>query len=74
MAKAIHTMIRVLDLDRSIDFYGKAFGLQVADHFDFDGFREFVGERHRGACGQVQPTSAAAWCASASTPDPTTTS
>ncbi len=38
MAKAIHTMIRVLDLDRSIDFYGKAFGLEVADHFDFDGF------------------------------------
>ena len=38
MAKAIHTMIRVLDLDRSIDFYGKALGLEVADHFDFDGF------------------------------------
>ena len=38
MAKAIHTMIRVLDLDRSIAFYDKAFGLKVADHFDFDGF------------------------------------
>ena len=38
MAKAIHTMIRVLDLDRSVDFYGRAFGLKVADHFDFDGF------------------------------------
>ncbi len=38
MAKAIHTMIRVIDLDRSIDFYDKAFGLKVADHFDFDGF------------------------------------
>ena len=38
MPKAIHTMIRVLDLDRSIDFYGKAFGLGVADNFDFDGF------------------------------------
>ncbi len=38
MAKAIHTMIRVLDLDRSIDFYQKAFGLGVADHFDFDDF------------------------------------
>lgn len=38
MAKAIHTMVRVLDLDRSIDFYSKAFGLEVADHFDFDGF------------------------------------
>ena len=30
MAKAIHTMVRVLDLDRSIDFYSKAFGLDVA--------------------------------------------
>jgi len=38
MAKAIHTMIRVLDLDRSIDFYDKTFGLAVADRFDFDGF------------------------------------
>ena len=38
MAKIIHTMIRVRDLDRSIDFYDKAFGLKVADHFDFDGF------------------------------------
>ncbi|MFQ5774782.1 MAG: VOC family protein [Kiloniellaceae bacterium] len=38
MAKAIHTMIRVLDLDRSIDFYDKAFGLKVADRFDFDDF------------------------------------
>ena len=38
MAKAIHTMIRVLDLDRSIDFYRRAFDLGVADRFDFDGF------------------------------------
>lgn len=38
MAKAIHTMIRVLDVDRSIDFYDKAFGLKVADHFDFESF------------------------------------
>ncbi len=38
MAKAIHTMIRVMDLDRSIDFYKKAFELDVADRFDFDSF------------------------------------
>ena len=38
MAKAIHAMIRVLDLDRSITFYDQAFGMKVADHFDFDGF------------------------------------
>ena len=38
MAKAVHTMIRVLDLDRSIAFYGEAFGLGEADRFDFDDF------------------------------------
>ncbi|MGI9336103.1 MAG: VOC family protein [Gammaproteobacteria bacterium] len=38
MAKAIHTMIRVIDLDRSVDFYNRAFGLDIADRFDFDGF------------------------------------
>lgn len=38
MAKAIHMMIRVLDLDRSIQFYQTAFGLDVADRFDFDDF------------------------------------
>lgn len=38
MAKAIHMMVRVLDADRSIDFYNKAFGLEVADRFEFDNF------------------------------------
>lgn len=38
MAKAIHMMIRVLDLDRSIDFYKTAFGLDIAGRYDFDGF------------------------------------
>lgn len=38
MAKAIHTMVRVLDMDRSVDFYERAFGLAVADRFDFDDF------------------------------------
>ncbi|MCK5363667.1 MAG: VOC family protein [Gammaproteobacteria bacterium] len=38
MAKAIHTMIRVFDEDKSVDFYRKAFGLEVADRFDFDSF------------------------------------
>ncbi len=31
-------MIRVLDEARSVDFYGKAFGLKIADRFGFDGF------------------------------------
>lgn len=38
MAKAIHMMVRVLDLEKSIDFYKKAFDLDIADRFDFDGF------------------------------------
>ena len=38
MAKAIHTMIRVVDLDKAVSFYDKAFGLKVADKFDFDDF------------------------------------
>ncbi|MBZ9668897.1 VOC family protein [Mesorhizobium sp. ES1-3] len=38
MAKAIHTMIRVLDDARSIDFYTKAFGLEVAERLDFETF------------------------------------
>ncbi len=38
MAKAIHMMVRVLDEAKSVDFYEKAFGLQIADRFDFDDF------------------------------------
>lgn len=38
MAKPIHMMLRVLNEARSIDFYAKAFGLKVADRFDFPEF------------------------------------
>ena len=38
MAKAVHSMIRVLDEARSVDFYARALGLAVADRLDFDGF------------------------------------
>src|ERR1700688_3725605 len=38
MAKAIHMMVRVLDEQRAVDFYRRAFGLAVADRFAFDGF------------------------------------
>ncbi len=38
MAKTIHSMIRVLDEDRSVAFYEKAFGLTVADRLDFPDF------------------------------------
>lgn len=38
MAAAIHSMIRVLDEDRSVEFYNKAIGLDVADRLDFETF------------------------------------
>ena len=38
MAKAIHSMIRVLDEARSVAFYQVAFGLKVADRLDFPTF------------------------------------
>lgn len=37
-AKAVHSMIRVLDEHRSRAFYETAFDLKVADRLDFDGF------------------------------------
>lgn len=38
MAKAIHSMIRVLDEARSLAFYDTAFGLKVAQRLDFETF------------------------------------
>ncbi|MER2508967.1 VOC family protein [Amaricoccus sp.] len=38
MAKAIHSMIRVLDEERSLNFYRVAFGLEIADRLDFETF------------------------------------
>lgn len=38
MAKAVHSMIRVLDEARSVDFYDRAFGLEVDTRLDFDSF------------------------------------
>eukprot|EP01037_Dinobryon_pediforme_P026641 gene26641-29239_t len=38
MAKAIHMMIRVLDEARSVEFYSKGFGLDIADRLDFSSF------------------------------------
>lgn len=38
MAKMIHSMIRVLDEQRSVAFYRQAFGLEVAERLDFDDF------------------------------------
>ncbi|WP_417224182.1 VOC family protein [Amphritea sp.] len=38
MAKAIHSMIRVFDLDRSLSFYQQALDLNIAERLDFDDF------------------------------------
>ena len=42
-AKAVHSMIRVLDEQRSVAFYTTAFGLDVADRFEFDDFTPHYG-------------------------------
>src|SRR5258708_12971687 len=38
MAKPVHSMIRVLDEARSLDFYGRAFDLKIADRLLFEDF------------------------------------
>jgi lactoylglutathione lyase len=38
VAKVIHAMIRVLDLDASIDFYSRAFNLDEKRRHEFEGF------------------------------------
>ena len=38
MAKAIHTMIRVFDEQKSVAFYKAALDLDIADRYDFADF------------------------------------
>ncbi|HCH0054752.1 TPA: VOC family protein [Vibrio parahaemolyticus] len=38
MTKMIHTMIRVRDLDRSLQFYRDALELEIKDQYVFNGF------------------------------------
>ncbi|WP_318446948.1 VOC family protein [Photobacterium leiognathi] len=38
MAKIIHSMIRVVDLDASLKFYKEALDLDIAERLDFEGF------------------------------------
>ncbi|MGU3399312.1 VOC family protein [Brucellaceae bacterium D45D] len=38
MAKAIHSMIRVLDEAQSVAFYKHAFGLEISERIDFETF------------------------------------
>ena len=39
MAKLIHSMIRVLDLDRSVRFYKEGFGLEESHRLEFPSFK-----------------------------------
>ena len=55
MAKVIHAMFRVIDEDRPRDFYAKAFGLEAADRYEFDGFT-LVYLRNREADFEVELT------------------
>ena len=38
MTKPIHMMVRVRDEERSVDFYRRAFGLEIAQRVDFPDF------------------------------------
>lgn len=38
MTKFIHAMIRVLDEQRSLEFYRSALGMEIEDRLPFDGF------------------------------------
>jgi len=38
MAKIIHSMVRVQDLDKSLKFYKEALDLDIAERLDFEGF------------------------------------
>jgi len=55
MAKVIHAMIRVLDEDKSCDFYARAFGLEAVDRYEFDDFT-LVYLRNREADFEVELT------------------
>ncbi len=38
MAKLVHSMVRVIDEARSVDYYRKAFGLEIVDRLAFPDF------------------------------------
>ena len=55
MGKPVHSMIRVLDETRSRDFYARAFGLELAERLEFDGFA-LVYLRHPSSPFEVELT------------------
>ena len=55
MAKAVHSMIRVFDEAKSLDFYARALGLEVADHLEFPDFA-LIYLRHPSSPFEVELT------------------
>ncbi|MGJ5041527.1 VOC family protein [Bradyrhizobium sp. HKCCYLRH1062] len=55
MAKPVHSMIRVLDEAKALDFYKRAFGLEIADNLRFDGFA-LIYLRHPSSPFEVELT------------------
>lgn len=55
MAKPVHSMIRVLNEARSLDFYQRAFGLEVTDHLKFSDFA-LIYLRHSSSPFEVELT------------------
>src|SRR3978361_2572004 len=55
MAKPVHSMIRVLNEARSLHFYARAFGLEVADHLKFPDFA-LIYLRHPSSPFEVELT------------------
>ena len=55
MAKPVHSMIRVRDEAKALDFYRRAFGLEIADHLKFDDFA-LIYLRHPSSPFEVELT------------------
>src|SRR6266513_5700855 len=55
MAKPVHSMIRVFDEAKSLAFYARAFGLEVADHLKFSDFA-LIYLRHPSSPFEVELT------------------
>jgi len=55
MAKPVHSMIRVFDETKSLDFYARAFDLHVADHLKFPDFA-LIYLRHPSSHFEVELT------------------
>jgi len=56
MAKPVHSMIRVLDEARSLEFYARAFGLAIADRLVFGDDFALIYLRHPASPFEVELT------------------